>query len=347
MRARALALGLSLLLPSAAFAASVPGSALEDLKSQDPARQERAKDLLRAYRFSDIARPMEEFASDPNPDIRALMAQSIGELGGPGAAKILERLFRKERDPRVRRALLVQLAGLLPPKEAAGFFAGPALSDPDDELRFLSLNQLSLLGGPEPGLRKKLGKIFRKALKDDPNGENRRLALIALRETGDPTADGDWAVLDALQDPSAEMRRRAAALLGRVRGRDAFERLAAAARDPDARVRSNLCQSLGETGDPAAVPVLLSLSSDPELPVRKAAYSGLLRFPSERVGPEPFVRALQENDPAVRSLAAERLEFSDGRVEVRQALEAAAGQDPDPAVRFLARKALATLSQKR
>jgi HEAT repeat protein len=346
VRAWVVAFGLAAALPFKVSADSASSSALEDLKSQDPARQERAKELLRTFRFKDIAHEMEEFASDPNPDLRALMAQSIGELGGPEAAKVLERLFHRESDTRVRRALLIQLAGLLPPEDAVDFFAAPALSDPNDELRFLSLNQLSLLDR-EPGPQKRLIRIFQKALKKDGNEENRRLALLSLREMGEHPAGADEALLAALQAPSVELRRRAAALLGGLRGQAAFEQMAAAARDPDAQVRANLCQSLGETGDPSAVPVLLSLASDKDPQVRKGAYAGLARFPDGQVNAAPFIQALQESDPAVRSLAAECLERSEGGADVQKALEAAAAEDSDPAVRFLAKKALASLSQKR
>jgi HEAT repeat protein len=340
-------LTIALIFAGGVFAsAAAPRSAFEDLKSADPSRQERARRELRTYRYKDISDPMEDFAADPNPEVRILMAQVIGELGGMDASRALRRLFKKEREPRVRRALLIQLAGRLSAEDAADFFSGPALSDSDAELRYLSLNQLSLIGN-EPGPRKTAEKVFRKALKSDASALNRRSALVALCELGDPPKDAEPELLAALQDPALELRRRSAALLGKLRSREAFEKMAVAARDADAQVRSNLCQSLGETGDPAAVPLLTSLTYDKDPQVRKAAFLGLCRFPDGPVGSAVFVRGLQDPDAQVRSASAEWLERATPQPEVLQALRSAAAGDPDPSVQFLARKALATLGQKR
>src|SRR3989338_1088708 len=114
-----------LLLTSPLFGAeSDPaGKWVEEIRSEDSIKKEEAKRHLRSYRFREISEAMAEYANDPNPEMRILMAQTLGELGGFESALELKRIFLREEDPKVRRAIMIHLSGLLPDeKEALKFF---------------------------------------------------------------------------------------------------------------------------------------------------------------------------------------------------------------------------------
>ena len=85
---------------SANFAPAAESEAIEksikDFNSPDFVKHSEAKRRLRSYRFREIAEAMANYADDPNPDMRILIAQTLGELGGFEAAEELKRLFFKE-----------------------------------------------------------------------------------------------------------------------------------------------------------------------------------------------------------------------------------------------------------
>lgn len=324
-------------------ATRLPDDLVKELKSADAGKQNDAKRKMRSYRFKEVARAMAEFAKDPNPDMRILMAQTLGELGGFESAQSLKKLFAREKDARVRRAIFIQLSGLLPnDAEAFTFFSKVLFSDPNDDIRFLALTQLSLLGRAHI-TEKEWIKIYRKVWKKDPYSQNKIFAAVALREAGDENPELRAALLQALENPSVEIRRRAALLVGGLKEPALFKRISAAVQDPDFEVRANICRSLGESKEVSAIPLLKSLLIDKEPLVRKNVLEALAVFPSAEVGLGFFAEALQDADPAIRSLAIAILE-KEGDVSVIPALAKVAQKDPDPSLRTLAKKAIATIS---
>ena len=141
------AISLFLLASRLLAADSDAGKWVEDIRSDNSVKKAEAKRHLRSYRFREVAEAMAEYADDPNPEMRILMTQTLGELGGFEAAQELKRIFLSEEEPKVRRAIMIQLSGLMPDeKEALKFFKRAAYKDPEKDLRFLALTQLSLMG---------------------------------------------------------------------------------------------------------------------------------------------------------------------------------------------------------
>ncbi len=320
--------------------------AVEKLKSPDGAEQRQAKQELRTFRFSDLTRLMEEFAHDKNPDIRILMTQTIGEIGGFEAVHSLKKLFGKEKDARVRRSILLQLSGLIADeKEAFDYLSGVALKDSDGENRFLALSQLSLVAS-DASLRRKLVKICRKIWNKDESRKNRVMAAVILAETSTDEDSHPDALFEALQSQSVELRRRAALLVSSQNHPDTFTKVSAAIQDPDPEVRANLSKSLGDTMNPNAVPILKSLALDKDPQVRANAVSALGVMPLEMSGLDPFLTALDDIDAGVRSAAVSVLERK-GNVTVLPRLETLAQKDLDSSVRLLAKKAIAAIATQK
>lgn len=313
-----------------------------ELRSGNVIRQNDAKRRLRLYHFKDVAKAMSDFADDPNPEIRILMAQTLGELGGVDAVRHLKRHFNGEKEDRVRRALLIQLSGLMRGREALDFYEKILFSGSSDELRNLALTQASQ-GVRDRELRDDLKDLCYKVWRKDAYRPNRVLSGLVLKELGETGPDISGAVFEALQSPSVEIRRRAAGVAGTLEGPDVFQKITVALRDPDAETRANLCRSLKETQNSGAVPVLKLLAADADPLVRKSALDALTGFAITEVGLSTYREALKDADASVRSLAVGALECAADPAAVPD-LEALAASDPDATVRYLSKKAVAVLS---
>lgn len=338
--------GLSAFLIAVLSAASDPPSSkslVEDLRLRGAKRQDHVKALLHSYHFSEIADALADYAHDPNPEIRILMVQMLGEMGRLESVRHLQKLFRKEKDARVRKAILVQIAGILPDgQEKFMFFRKAALKDPDSGLRFLSLSELSLLRGPQE-IHREIKRAFRKARKKDNVEKNRLLAAVVLAEMGEDIDKFGQEVLRALESQWVELRRRAARALVTLDVPGEYDRVVVAAQDPDGEVRLNVCRALGTSEKAGAIPVLKSLAADREPAVRLGALEALSQFSKEQVGIKPYLDALKDKDPAVRRGTIGILEKI-GDSSATGAIGEASRNDEDLEVRRSAVRALKTLS---
>lgn len=327
------------------LAQSDPKIILRELKSQDPGVQQQAKERLRAYRFKDIVRNLTEFANDPNPDMRILMAQVIGELGGPDAAKSLKKLYSWEKDEKVRRALLIQIAGLIPDqKESFQFFRRVSSSDRNQEIRFLALSQIALMDTAK--IKRELISLARKILKKDPYQDSKILAAILLKELGESVPNLNALLLKGLKSPSVEIRRRSARQVAAVQHLKDLNSLSFVAEDPDAEVRANLTLSLSESQSPAAIPILKGLTQDADWHVRKRALEALTSFSPKEVELSLFLNALADPESSVRIVAIGAIERWGDASHIPE-LEKISENEPDPQVLHMAKKAISTLSTKK
>jgi HEAT repeat protein len=114
---------------------------------------------------------------------------------------------------------------------------------------------------------------------------------------GVPGSSVARALVERLQDPSAEIRQTAARALGNLHIREASEPLAAALRDEVLTVRLEAVTSLGKVGDPRGLEPLAAVLDDPEL--RGAAIWALSAIGDRRA--VPLLKPLAENpDDVVR-----------------------------------------------
>jgi len=171
--------------------------------------------------------------------------------------------------------------------------------------------------------------------------------VAALRQDMDMTLRvGRRAVLpliDLLHGPDAELRTRAAEVLGRLRDARAVPALLQALADPVPEVRWRAAQALGEIGDPQAVAPLLQALRDGDATVRSFVVEALARLP-EGVALPALEQVLRGDEagmvraaavPGIRLLAgAQALDIllpllRDSDFEVRKAVIAAVGQTRD------------------
>ncbi len=143
-----------------------------------------------------------------------------------------------------------------------------------------------------------------------------------------PDTLGLAALIAALRDSDAGVRRAAAQSLGNIESPRAVDGLVAVLRDDDVEVRRAAAQALGEIEDPRAVDALVAALKDPDTEVRKCAAWSLGSIEDPRAA-DGLAGALRDASPEVRKTAAWAL----GELELTAAppglIEAMRDSDPE------------------
>ena len=171
----------------------------------------------------------------------------------------------------------------------------------------------------------------------------------ALRHSGDQKDSaldtvGIAALIAALRDSDAGVRRAAAHSLGNLENPRAVEPLVSVLRDNDVEVRRNAVWALGNIEDRRAVPGLITALRDSDAEVRKSAAWALGNIEDPAAG-DALAAALKDESAEVRKNAAWAL----GELELTQApaglIEAM--RDKDPEVRKTATWAVGEMGDAR
>ncbi len=262
--------------------------------------------------------------SDPDPVIRRVSAEILGNLSAPEATPALINALA-DADAHVRAASLRALAHAQ--AAPALLEVSMCLADPEPEVRAQAVEALRHLAGGTRGLIAHLRPLL-----DDPAPLVRTCAAVALLRIGpDPqardllrnmaalgdtemrvsalTALGDWGDAEAFElvaveledaDAPPAVRRAAASALARVDAKRSLEWLIRALGDDDASVREAAATAIGQMGASALDPALAALS-DPAL--EAGALLALEHLPAHQATPtlrdyarESVSRALRYHD---------------------------------------------------
>ena len=252
---------------------------------------------------------------------RAILAESIGRLSRSVSGEARERIgeyfagteayaaeIRALRDHRGwRRATAAfRLGDMACPEAAAAILT--RLDDRDRDVRSAAARSLGLLGAPEaaePLVRTLVdGTVPRaiafRALLDvgpgtlpvlrtlvhDPDQIARRRDRAARLARRRPD---DAAVIEAVGDPAAEVRARAAGALGRLASADGADVLTRALDDRIDFVRRHAARALGQVGEQAAIPRLVRQAREDRFEAARAAAEALAR-----IDPEVLLAAADE-----------------------------------------------------
>lgn len=178
----------------------------------EPARR-AAVNALAFTDYQQVLPKLERIAvTDPSPLCREQAAYAVGKLGGPSSAAVLSRLVHADPNQWVRRAAALALGKVVPDPTARAALL-EALTDSDEVVR-------------ESGAR----------------------GLLRLVERQPDSEVGD-ALLAALQDPRAGVRKSAAQAMGllkRIDASEALARLVDRSHEPSWEVRAAAARSLGQ-----------------------------------------------------------------------------------------------------
>jgi len=280
--------------------------------------------------------------------------RALAELGDPAALPTVLELLGDE-DPSVRREAIRAAMALLDPARADGRAVDPAralLNDPQTPLdeRVDLVRLLGRTGSPRaqaallPLVKTKSAPLRLAAL--EALGAVRVGAAPAAGKTASPGATGavEAALLEALEDESAEVRLRAAVALSRVAGpagaRALLQRLTVAAEQDRGAIGVALSGALSRASDPAlAREVEAAVASAPEV-ARDALLEGLGRMRQKAAG-EALARLASGGIDDRRKIA----EALAGHPEAAPTLRRLAA-DADPGVRASAAWSLGAVGGK-
>ncbi|MCI0342577.1 MAG: HEAT repeat domain-containing protein [Planctomycetales bacterium] len=288
-----------------------------------------------------LSRAESLLAEGPAPARGAL----LGHLGRHPGSRALEALgaWAASRavgsfleDPAAFRVALSILRRSVAPGASA--VAAAALRSPDPRAREAGI--LLWLA-----LESRAGVPALLPLLDDPDGDVRDAAVLAVALAGDPR-DVLPRLGRALQDGCDEANRTVIAAAARASGRSATAVLARWLRDPAVAGKASLAEALAARRDAAAAPALAAAAESGGPAVRAAAARGLGVL---GIRDEAVLRALRarlrDSHPSVRAAAAEGLGSLGGGAATLDRLRNAL-HDGEVQVRIAAARALAALGEK-
>ncbi len=176
------------------------------------------------------------------------------------------------------------------------------------------------------------------ALKDSDAGV-RRAAAHSLGNIESPRATEP--LVAVLRDPDAEVRQNAAWALGNIEDRRAVDGLIGALRDESHEVRNSAAWALGNIEDPRAADALTAALKDESAEVRKSAAWALGQL-ELTTAPAALIEAMRDSDAEVREAAIDAVAQTGDQRAVPNL--AALIQDNSPDVRH---SAISALSQMR
>lgn len=229
-----------------------------------------------------------EALEGPEPDLRMVAAQGLGQIG---SVSTLPSLLMTLKDPvaEVREqavSALIELGRKFPAEAIEGLT--PLLQSEAMELRLSAVRILGKLDGPEVLTSLQL------ALKD----EAAKVRSAAVQALSTPRLGCDLSAMRlALTDEDAEVRRLAVNALGSAPVEEGLGLLTLALQDDDLWVRAMVVRTLGQFGQPAVRLVELALG-DPVGLVAIAALETLAEISFEQ-SYSKIVQALQHQDQEV------------------------------------------------
>jgi len=261
--------------------------------------------------------------------------QWLAQLGEAAVEPLLE-MLRSESGETTKAAIIDALA-FVPDQRALGPLI-EMLAARAPALRLVAARTLGRLRSPEAAVP------LKQALND--NDMNVRLeaaeALSYLGASGETVRTVPF-LLEVLRSKPANMRQRAASILGRVADPRSAPELARALNDEDQEVRKVAEDALAKLRSGAEEPVIRALKAKSPA-VRRAAARILGKIGSSHVI-DPLIEAMNDADSSLRAEAASALRLAGDQRALTPLIAALA--DPNAPVRKNAATALATLGDER
>jgi HEAT repeat protein len=340
--------------PARAWAANVLGEVRAGralpvlvLALDDPSDEVRAKAATALGRLNDrraLASLLEHLLTDPAPFVRARIASSLAQFGGP---EVIDRLVRTLGDS----AWWVRMRGVEALEHIGPTAEGPllvALDDPDPEIRqraAVSLERLGLpttliptieSGDPEGKASRTLSRLVAVGTRElvtelllHPSASVRGTVIGAIREARRADVPTELIRL-ASGDTESSLRALALDALRTLRVKEASRTALAALADSDQQVRLAAIRLLGELDGREAADALRSQAADAAPEIRAAAARGLGAI-GGRSGQLELLRLMSDPHAAVREAAVAGA--ADAGLPITDTILTAVLQDSDARVR--------------
>ena len=239
--------------------------------------------------------------ADPNEWVRVQVADALGRVGDPTLAQVIAGHLEVEKEPHVRATLVKSLGGIGDEKMLP--VLALLLDDADNRVRANIVEAIMHLKLKKGDLKKTLNKLA-----NDPSNRVRANAALALLAAGDKKGRE---ILDAMIKMKDEfMRASALYALGELRLKTDQKMIVKHFDDPSWLVRKNAVRAMTKHGKAGLPSVVAALRSPyPQAKLAALEVIGNLRD----VGSRSAIIALYEDESGeVRSKAEEILDLLDG-----------------------------------
>jgi aminopeptidase N len=195
--------------------------------------------------------------------VRATAADTLGELGGPNAAKLLLEAANSNDGPWVRNRVVAALGNIKDDSAVAAKLNSIAKEDSSYRVRSAALQALGRLKGPNA-----LATLEAAVAADSPDGFLRNAALRAFSSLGDDKAVPLLLEWSAVGKP-IESRTAAIYSLARLQkdNKEITKQIASYLSEPRHSIRMSSIYGLGVRGDASAIPALEALLKTDDLSI--------------------------------------------------------------------------------
>jgi len=205
----------------------------------------------------------EALRNDKAWGVRATAADTLGQMGGANAAKLLLAALDSNDKPWVRSRVVSTLGNMKDDAAVAAKLNSVASQDDSYRARAAALQALGHLKGPDV-----FATLTAAVAADSPDGFLRKAALRSLGSLGDDKAVPLLLQWSAVGKP-IDSRTAAINSLGRLQkdNQDITKQIAAYLAEPHFSVRMAAIYALGTRGDAAAIPALEALLKSDDLSI--------------------------------------------------------------------------------
>ncbi len=243
----------------------------------------------------ELMQQMVESFADSRGMVRLRIAETLGEIGEP-ATPVLIRALANHPNPVVRRACAKTLTLIADP-QAIPTLVHAFLNDEDTVVQGSSVGALARTG--EPAVPELLTILESPHHSESIKGH----AAWALAFIG---AEAKEHLYKALDSDSEGVRGAVVAAIAKIAQEDpqagAFDILINALADPSENVRCEAAAVLGNLAHKPAIPTLLELLNHPEAESRKSAALALMKIRDNSVVGSLQTALSQEKEPAIQSV---------------------------------------------
>lgn len=307
------------------------------MMTKDPAARVRGSAIRMLTRvFTKKLLPVLKFVLTRDPDSRVRMVglEALAFLKDPASVTWLAASVKFEKLPKMQKAAVKALQ-LIGSRSAAQALSTICQSHENDETRAAAVTALDALKAYK-GLAR---PVIARALAEDRSGKVRAAAMKAL--STDHSSAACQARAGRVSDPDPDVRKAVVEQLAFCPAGIARPALVNVARsDREGAVRAAAVTLLVKAGPDKAKDTLLAVLADKERAVRLEALKGITKLPKKDQGQPLAEVAKRDPDPALRTVAVKRLASQESLIAV-PALEVVLARDKDAEIRVRAAEALA------
>ncbi len=235
-----------------------------------------------------------ELLANPAPNVRLYSVMALGRIADNSALIPLLKLFKEEKDKKVRATIIVALGNFQNPKLLPVFLKF-GFTDPDPRVCASAVEAVTKMSVPPESVVPQIKKFL-----NSMNGRLLANSCYALYHFNDESYSE--AIVKLIKSPEKWHRSSGTYVLGKIGDIESLTALIGISKDPDADVRLSAVKALGKINSTKALTTLIQMLDDTDEPTRIAAYNAILKY-TDKFAFWPMVQNLKSPYEIIRFIA--------------------------------------------